>query len=122
MWIVSCHLDYVVYSLKTEMDYRPTVAITMGDPAGIGPEIIVKALADPAVPGICRTLVIGDAGRLERAAAICGVNVEIVRVREPEEVQGRSGTIECIDLDLVPADLAFGELSVIGGETAYQAV
>ena len=100
----------------------PLVAITMGDPAGIGPEIIVKALADPAVRQICRTLVIGDAGRLARAAVICGVNAEIVRVRDPEDVQGRPGTIECIDLDLVPADLPFGQLSEIGGETAYQAV
>ena len=100
----------------------PLVAITMGDPAGVGPEIIVKALTDPVVRDICRTLVIGDAGRLAQAAAICGTGAEIVRVREPEEVQGRPGTIECVDLDLVPADLPFGQLSEIGGETAYQAV
>ena len=102
--------------------HRPLVAITMGDPAGIGPEIIVKAVSDPAVPSICRTVVIGDARRLERAAVICGVNLDVVRVREPEDARGRPGTLDCIDLDLVPDDLPFGELSGIGGETAYQAV
>jgi 4-hydroxythreonine-4-phosphate dehydrogenase len=101
---------------------RPLVAITMGDPAGIGPEIIVKALSDPAVAGICRTIVIGDAKRLEQAAGICGVGLEIIPVRGPEDVQGRPGTAECIDLGIVPDGLPFGELSEVGGETAYQAV
>jgi 4-phospho-D-threonate 3-dehydrogenase / 4-phospho-D-erythronate 3-dehydrogenase len=101
---------------------RPLVAITMGDPAGIGPEIIAKALSDPAVAQICRTLVIGDAKRLAQAAAICGVRLEVAIIREPEDVQGRPGTAECIDLGLVPDYLPFGELSEIGGEAAYQAV
>ncbi len=42
---------------------RPTIAITMGDPAGIGPEVIMKALAQPEVHAICNPLVIGDANR-----------------------------------------------------------
>jgi 4-hydroxythreonine-4-phosphate dehydrogenase len=100
----------------------PLVAITMGDPAGIGPEIIVKALSDPAVAEICRTVVIGDAGRLERAAAACDVRLKIVRITEPEQARGAAGTADCVDLDLVPRDLPFGQLSEIGGETAYQAV
>ncbi len=94
----------------------------MGDPAGIGPEIIVKALADPAVADICRTVVIGDADRLARAAAVCGLNSKIVNVDGPQDVQGKPDTVEVIDLDLVPAELPFGELSAVGGETAYQAI
>lgn len=101
---------------------RPLVAITMGDPAGIGPEIIVKALSDPAVGQICRTVVIGDAGRLEQAAAVTGAPLKIVKIADPEQAQGQPGTADCIDLALVPADLPFGQLSEIGGETAYQAV
>jgi 4-hydroxythreonine-4-phosphate dehydrogenase len=101
---------------------RPLVAITMGDPAGIGPEIIVKALSDPAVTEICRTVVIGDAGRLEQAAAICGLPLEIARISEPEQAKGRPGTADCIDLALVSSDLPFGKLSEAGGEAAYQAV
>ncbi|HSZ40824.1 MAG TPA: 4-hydroxythreonine-4-phosphate dehydrogenase PdxA [Trebonia sp.] len=100
----------------------PLVAITMGDPAGIGPEIIVKALSDPALAEICRTVVIGDAGRLEQAAVACDVRLKIVRIAEPEDARGRPGTADCVDLNLVPRDLPFGQLSAIGGETAYQAV
>jgi 4-hydroxy-L-threonine phosphate dehydrogenase PdxA len=48
------------------MDYRPTIAITMGDPAGIGPEVIVKALADPVLRHKARYL------RDERAARLRG--------------------------------------------------
>ncbi len=51
---------------------RPTIAITMGDPAGIGPEIIMKALAHQEVHAICQPLVVGDAGRLRQAAASSG--------------------------------------------------
>jgi 4-hydroxythreonine-4-phosphate dehydrogenase len=94
----------------------------MGDPAGIGPEIIVKALADPAVAEICRTIVIGDAGRLRRAAAVTGASVEVIAIDKPEDARGRPGTVECVDLDLVPDDLPFGQLAEIAGETAYQAV
>ena len=49
---------------------RPTIAITMGDPAGIGPEVIMKALALPGTQAICHALVIGDANRLRRAGRI----------------------------------------------------
>ena len=41
---------------------KPIIGISMGDPAGIGPEIIVKALARPSVHQLCRPIVIGDAG------------------------------------------------------------
>ncbi len=49
------------------MTNRPIIAITMGDPCGIGPEIIVKALQSPEVAQICVPLVIGDRLALERA-------------------------------------------------------
>ena len=52
---------------------RPTIAITMGDPAGIGPEVIMKALAQPDVQAMCHPLVIGDAERLRQAGRIVGV-------------------------------------------------
>jgi len=49
---------------------QPIIALTMGDPAGIGPEIIMKALASPDVRAICRPLVVGDAERLRVAGKI----------------------------------------------------
>ena len=51
------------------MSSKPIIAITMGDPAGIGPEVIVKALADPAIKKAARPLILGDWGVLQRACA-----------------------------------------------------
>ena len=56
---------------------RPTIAITMGDPAGIGPEVIMKALALPDTQAICHALVIGDADRLRRAGHVAGVSLAV---------------------------------------------
>jgi len=48
-------------------NYRPVIGITMGDPVGIGPEIILKALSSPLIYKTCKPLVIGDLGVLELA-------------------------------------------------------
>ena len=98
---------------------HPQVAVTMGDAAGIGPEIIVGALTgeDP-FPGV---VVVGDAGRLRRAASVLGVEVEVVAVEAPAEPVS-AGAIACIDLDVIDEDLPFGELSAQAGEGAYLAV
>jgi 4-hydroxythreonine-4-phosphate dehydrogenase len=85
----------------------PTIAITMGDPAGIGPEIVVRALARADLPGPSRFLVVGDRTRLHRAADLTGVD---------------AAGIDCVDLANVPEDLPFGELSAIAGEAAYRYV
>ena len=50
----------------------PVVALTIGDPAGIGPEVVIKALADPQLAPLARWIVVGDARVLERAAAARG--------------------------------------------------
>lgn len=52
---------------------RPAIGVTIGDPGGIGPEVVVKALADPAVASLGAFRVFGDAGALERAARAAGV-------------------------------------------------
>lgn len=49
---------------------HPMIAVTMGDPAGIGPEIVVRALGEPEVRGCCRPVVVGDPGIMTRAAAL----------------------------------------------------
>jgi 4-phospho-D-threonate 3-dehydrogenase / 4-phospho-D-erythronate 3-dehydrogenase len=98
----------------------PIVGITMGDPAGIGPEIIVKALAVPEVQEWSRPLVIGDAGRLRKAAQIVGSRLEVRSIDEPDQAQFRSDQIDCIDLHNVPDDLPFGKLSAKGGDAAYR--
>lgn len=101
---------------------QPTVAITMGDGAGIGPEVIVKALASAEAYERCRPVVVGDARRLERAAVRCGLDLTVQRVDKPEEGDPGPGTLACVDLDLLPDDLEFGALSARAGEAAYRYV
>ena len=83
----------------------PVVAITMGDAAGIGPEIIVKALAQKEPHTICRPLVIGDARRLALAATIVG---------------GATPAFDCNDVGLIPESLPFGQLSAVAGNAAFR--
>ncbi len=59
-------------------DQRPLIAVTMGDPAGVGPEITAKALANPKIRAVCRAVVVGDLGTMERAAGAVGVDVAAV--------------------------------------------
>jgi 4-hydroxythreonine-4-phosphate dehydrogenase len=100
----------------------PTIAITMGDAAGIGPEIIMKALARLEARTICRPLVIGDAQRLAMAGKIVGTQLRIVSRSIPRDAKFAPGTVECIDLALVPPDLPFGATSALAGEAAFRFV
>ncbi len=99
---------------------RPVVGITMGDPAGVGPEIVMKALARDDVYALCRPLVIGDAGRLRRAGRIVGVALKVQAVHAPPAAGFRHGVVDCVDLGLVPEDLPWGRLSPVAGNAAYQ--
>lgn len=98
----------------------PIVAITMGDPSGIGPEIIMKALASAEVRGLCRPLVIGDAARLRTAGNIVAVALTVTSLEEPTEARFEPGYVDCIDLALVPENHPFGEVSAVSGEAAYR--
>lgn len=101
---------------------KPVIGITMGDAAGVGPEVIVKALAHPQVYNRSRPLVIGDARRLEQAIKITGVRLVVRPVDEAaiEAVEYAPGIVPCIDLGLVPESLAWGQLSALAGDAAYQ--
>ena len=99
---------------------RPIVAITMGDPAGVGPEIIMKALAVPEVYEISRPLVIGDARRLAKAGKIVGSRLSIRTINEPGDGRYRLGEVDCVDLEIVPDDLPFGKLSAKAGDAAFR--
>lgn len=99
---------------------RPVVAVTMGDPAGIGPEVVVKALASPSIYEIGRPLVVGDAQRLRLAADICNVAVDVEGVAGPEDAAFEHGRIDCVDLACVPEDLPFGKVSATAGDAAYR--
>jgi 4-hydroxythreonine-4-phosphate dehydrogenase len=99
---------------------RPTIAITMGDPAGIGPEVIMKALAQPYVHEICNPLVIGDAGRLRKAAKAVGVALAVDSLTAAGDANFASKAVQCLDLKNVPDALPFGQMSPVAGEAAYR--
>ena len=103
---------------------RPLIGITMGDPAGCGPEITVKALRDPELYRRCRPLVVGDAKMIEDSIRILGAQeLKVNRVSDPEEGSYRWGTIDVYHLDLVDMSrFEYGRVSAMCGEAAFQCV
>lgn len=99
---------------------KPVVAVTMGDGAGVGPEVTVAALVDESVRAESLPVVMGDKKRLEEAAKIMGIDVEIVPIISIDQAVDEAGKINVIDLDLLPADLPWGELSKEAGNAAYE--
>jgi len=100
----------------------PRIAITMGDAAGVGPEVIVKTLAHADLYERCRPIVVGDSERLKKAMDATGTHLA-VRALPVDGIAGakyEAGTIDCIDLKLIPAELPWGKLSPVAGDAAYQ--
>ena len=104
-------------------EQRPLLAITMGDPAGIGPEVVLLALADPATYALCRPLVIGDRRILERAAAWVGAAPVFDLVEEPRAGRYAPGAITLLDLrNAPPEDCPVGQMSASAGRAAVEYV
>ncbi|MDF2565422.1 MAG: 4-hydroxythreonine-4-phosphate dehydrogenase [Massilibacillus sp.] len=99
---------------------KPILGITMGDAAGVGPEIIVKALADRAIYEIGRPVVFGDIKIMERAVKIVGAELKCNAIDQPSFGGNAYGTIDIIDLDNLPADLPFAQVDARAGKAAYE--
>ena len=99
--------------------YRPLIAITMGDAAGVGPEIIMKSLAHSDLYERCRPLVIGDSKRLREAGEIVASKLDVHAIDGVASAKFDCGTVDCIDLGLIPPKYPFGELSALCGHAAY---
>ena len=70
----------------------PLIAVTMGDPAGVGPEILLKALTSPRLSRHCRILIIGDRGILEKAGRLTGIEAPFVSIAWPDEADSWEGS------------------------------
>ncbi len=92
----------------------------MGDAAGVGPEVVMKALARREVFESCRPLVIGDAKQLARAGKLLNLKLEINPIKHPREALFKSGIVDCIEPASVPADIPYGKVSATAGEAAYR--
>jgi 4-hydroxythreonine-4-phosphate dehydrogenase len=99
---------------------QPIIAITMGDAAGVGPEIIIKALAHREVYERCKPLIIGDVSRLRQAGEIVGSSLKVRSASGPKETAFEYGSVDCIDLGLIPDNLPWGKLSALAGDAAFR--
>ena len=99
-----------------EMSVKPILALTMGDPVGVGPEIMVLALADAAVHQVCRPLVLGDLPALERACRHLAPGLKIRVVDHPQAGRYEPGTLNLLALShLQPEDLGYGRPTPAAG-------
>lgn len=99
----------------------PILAITMGDPAGIGPEIAAKALAEPVVRKAARLLVIGDARVMTAAARLARADLTVRPLARVADATWAADTVEVLDLgNADPAAFALGRVSALCGRAAYE--
>jgi 4-phospho-D-threonate 3-dehydrogenase / 4-phospho-D-erythronate 3-dehydrogenase len=102
---------------------RPLIAVTQGDPAGVGPEIIVGAWSETIVHDWCRPVVVGHPEIIRRAVSLWQTGVEVAEIDSPEEARPSPDVIPCIRCgsDDVLA-VAPGTLDARAGQAAYEAV
>ncbi len=99
---------------------RPLIAVPIGDVAGVGPEIVAKAIASCKVCATARCVVIGDREVMEQAIEICGVNLQINVIDEPQDGNYQEGIFNLIDLkQICPEQFTFGKVNGLCGQAAY---
>lgn len=103
------------------MAERSIIAIPMGDPAGIGPEITMKSLAKKEIYDVCKPLVIGDTGVIKKAIKIVEADLQVNEITAPAEGKYKFGTVDVINLANIDIDkLEYGQVSAQGGQGAFE--
>jgi 4-hydroxythreonine-4-phosphate dehydrogenase len=104
-------------------NYRPIIGITLGDPVGIGPEIILLSLCKPSIYKICRPLVIGDFRILDAVKKCMQGSLHIESVNDPDEGRYKLGTIDVLNLsEIVPDKVLWGNPTVETGKAMIRYV
>jgi 4-hydroxythreonine-4-phosphate dehydrogenase len=102
----------------------PVIALTLGDPAAVDPEIVARTMAD--LPGghtpAARALAVGDAAVLRRAARVCGLTLEVRAVDAVEQARFAPGVADVVDLGVAGDDVPLGEVSEVAGRSAIAAI
>jgi 4-hydroxythreonine-4-phosphate dehydrogenase len=107
-----------VYKYMTR-NLQPIIAITMGDPAGVGPEVTVKALAHHEVWACCRPLVIGDATVLQKAIAVVGSSLSLRAISRVNQALYNPSSPDMLDLHNIGVDaLQPGQISIDAGKAS----
>jgi 4-hydroxythreonine-4-phosphate dehydrogenase len=95
----------------------------MGDPAGVGPEVIVAAWADSATHERCRPFVVGRPALLRRAAQVWQLPLRVAEIQSPEEAAPSPALLPCLAVGAAAADdTPPGEAGALGGQAAYDAL
>ncbi|MEE8638528.1 MAG: 4-hydroxythreonine-4-phosphate dehydrogenase PdxA [Candidatus Margulisiibacteriota bacterium] len=101
--------------------HKPIVGVTMGDPAGIGPEICAKALTTAEVQMAANCLVIGDRKAMRQGLKVAKIpNIEINPIKKISEAKFIRGTIDVLDLKNVESRLKIGQVSKPAGKAAVE--
>jgi len=111
------------------MDTRPIIAIPVGDPAGIGPEISLKAALDPGVRAVARPILVGDPGVIARHAGACGLPSDFLVLDALNGAEWEAGALpllavrsnEAADFPFGSASAASGRLSLAAARAAIRA-
>lgn len=99
---------------------KPILAVPIGDPAGIGPEIVVKSLVDDKVKD-SHVIVVGDKDILEQAIKICNVDLKLHEIKEVEEAEFKEKQVDFINLKNIDmSKFEFGKVSGMCGKAAYE--
>ena len=99
---------------------KPLIAVPLGDPAGIGPEIVAKSIADRELFQVADCIVIGDKKVVENAVRITGEDLTVNVVEDPAEGDWREGVLNLIDLDNIDMEkFEFGKVSGMCGKAAF---
>lgn len=99
-----------------------TVGIPLGDPCGIGPEIVVKAFNDKTLYELCNMLLIGDKFVVNKVLKITGLHLSTNVITDISNAKFEYGTIDLIDMNYVKGDYEFGKISALCGQAAYMYV
>lgn len=103
------------------MSRQPTIAAMIGDPAGIGPEVCVKAVASGELEDVCQLFLIGELAAVERSAKVCGILRPVTRISAPEEMPSDSRAIRVLDPGgLTPSDYSVGKPSAAAGRAVVE--
>jgi 4-phospho-D-threonate 3-dehydrogenase / 4-phospho-D-erythronate 3-dehydrogenase len=100
----------------------PILAVTMGDPVGIGPEIVARTFATAAGEVPARGLVVGDPAVLRRAIAVCDLDLEVQGVGSVDEARFEPGTVDVLDTHALDEELPWGEVDASAGRAAVAAI
>ncbi|WP_273842204.1 4-hydroxythreonine-4-phosphate dehydrogenase PdxA [Rubrobacter calidifluminis] len=100
----------------------PTVAVTMGDPAGVGPEVVARTFAEEGFQRENHAVIVGDAGILGRAISLLGLPLSMNVIGGVSEARFEPGIADVITRSELPMDLPFGKLDARAGDAAFEYV